>query len=68
MQSEPVHVEPVLLSKSEFARRVSLSVRTVERLIQSGELSFVRVRRRILVPASQTAKFLAAARKEVRHG
>ncbi len=68
MQSETVQGEPVLLSKSEFARRVSLSVRTVERLIRSGDLSFVRVRRRILVPANQTTMFLAAARKEVRHG
>ena len=54
-----------LLSKSEAAGRLSVSVRTLERLIASGQIRVVRIgqpgsrRPRILVKASEIAAFVA---------
>jgi excisionase family DNA binding protein len=49
-----------LLSREAVARTLSLSVRSVERLIGSGQLPTVRLGRRVLVSQSDLERFIAA--------
>lgn len=45
-------MKPVLLSKAEAARRLGVSVQTLQKMIRSGEVPARRFRRRVLIPTS----------------
>lgn len=48
----------ILLSRKEVAKRLAISVQTVNALFKSGQLAFVRIRRRVLVHASDLSLYL----------
>ena len=48
------------LSKKEAARYLSISVRTLERLITTGELLIVKLQRRVLIRKKALDNFLKA--------
>ena len=48
----------LLLSRREAAEALSISVDTLVRLLDRGELRAVRVGRSVLVPASEVASFV----------
>jgi excisionase family DNA binding protein len=49
--------EPILVSKKEAARALSVSIRTVDNLIASKELAVRRVGRRCLIPRRSLEEF-----------
>jgi excisionase family DNA binding protein len=52
MQQSKPQREPLLIGKVETARLLGVSVRTLEKMIRSGEIPARRLRRRVLIPAS----------------
>ena len=53
--------DPILLSKREAARSLSISLRTLDRLIASNEISARRIGRRVLVARRSLEHFAAAS-------
>jgi excisionase family DNA binding protein len=51
---------PELIDRHEAARRLSLSVRTIDELIASGDLSVVRIGRTVRIRPSAIAYFVEA--------
>ena len=49
---------PEFVSVREFTGRTSLSIRTVERLLERGEIPSIRVGRRRLIPLNSAIKAL----------
>ena len=47
-------------SRNEAARQLGVSLRTLARLIASGEIAIVRIGRRVLVPQSAIDAFIVA--------
>ena len=58
---ERLEPRPALLSLAATAQLLSLSARTVARLVASGELRTVRVGERVLVPAGEVERLAASA-------
>lgn len=57
-------VTPEFATLAEFAARLRVSIRTLEREIRDGRLSVVRVRSRRLIAAAEQARYIAAAGEE----
>jgi excisionase family DNA binding protein len=55
--------DPLLLTKTEAAALLSCSVRTVERLIESGDLSYVLVGSRQAIDLEDIRAFIGANKK-----
>jgi excisionase family DNA binding protein len=51
-----------VLSRSQVAERLGVSLRTVERLQASGELPYLKVRRRVVFEAAEVEKFVRKAK------
>jgi excisionase family DNA binding protein len=58
--------DKAFLSVIEFSFLLSLSPRTIAKLIASGELQSVRIGRRRLIPSSELDRFAKKDRKNVR--
>ena len=56
---------PEFSTLAEFAARLRVSVRTLEREIRDGRLSIIRVRSRRLVAAAEQARYIAAQGESV---
>lgn len=48
---------PELFSREEAAKRLGLSLATIKRLIESGDLRATRARKRVLISASELDRF-----------
>jgi excisionase family DNA binding protein len=55
-------IEPLLFSKKDTARVLSISVRTVSTLLATKQLPCRRIGRRTLIPASAVRAFARAGR------
>lgn len=51
--------EPLLVSESEAARLLGVSVRTIQKLLRAGRLSARYIGRRTLLPRAEVADFAA---------
>jgi excisionase family DNA binding protein len=51
----------LMFGKKEAAEALSLSVRSVERMLARGELTFVRCGRRVLIPSAALEAFARRA-------
>lgn len=51
---------PRLLTKAQAARKLGLGLRTVERLIASGELKVLRHGGRVWIPLAECKRYLAS--------
>lgn len=56
--------QPLLLSLDEFASLVSVSPRTVRRLIDDGEIAVTRVGARLRIPYTEIQRYLDSAKPE----
>ncbi len=50
------HIEPLLYDRKTTARLLSVSVRSVDYMVQSGRLGHRRIGTRVLIPASQVRR------------
>jgi excisionase family DNA binding protein len=57
MKTEKKYIDPLLLSKQQFADRLGVCLRTVSNLIAAREVATVRIGRRVLIPLSQLSNF-----------
>lgn len=57
----PDHPDSYVLTVDEVAHRLQVSTRTVRRLIASGQLRVVKIRRRTFILPREVDAFLAAA-------
>lgn len=54
-------MEKLAYSKKEFAKSIGVSVKTVDRLIEDKKLKVKRLKRRVLIPATEVHKFMEVA-------
>lgn len=55
-----VRVDRRALSREEAAQALTISTRTLDRLIRAGRLAIVKVGARVLVPTSEVDRFLGS--------
>jgi len=57
--------EPLAISREQAARRLGLGLRTLDRLLASGELKARKFQRRVLVPIAEIERDLTALAEHV---
>jgi hypothetical protein len=61
---EPTGRNQSPITRADFAQATGLAISTVDRLIAEGKVCAVKAGRRVLIPAGEPARFIAAARTE----
>lgn len=59
-----VYMEKLMLSKSEAGHALGVSLRTIERLISSGQIATCRIGRRVLIYRSEVEKLTKLSSQE----
>lgn len=56
LSTKPQTLEPLLYDRKATARLLSISVRSVDYMVQSGKLKHRRIGSRVLIPAAQVRR------------
>ena len=59
--------EPILFSKREAARSLSISIRTLDSLIASNKIRVCRIGRRVLIEKKGLEQFAVGSRRKACH-
>jgi hypothetical protein len=57
MQVNPARIEKLLYSRKDAAQALSISIRSLDYLIERGDFSTKRIGKKVLIPAAELRRF-----------